>query len=155
MHAACLGGYFGLTGIGRNWRRMPWNLILRTTQTLSWAVAAKVDRCWQRSQHFCEDPRGINPPFGKTHTHNVEEVWQCSNVWLGSTVGNYVPGFGTFWKGSLTMFPSWASHFITPNMKSRTAVHCSASLFFGHDAKAQPSLYHMTWDFDVGIEAQE
>ncbi|CAL1135736.1 unnamed protein product [Cladocopium goreaui] len=44
-----------------------------------------------------EDPRGINPPFGKTHTHNVEE-------------------------GSLTMFPSWASHFITPNMKSRTAV---------------------------------
>eukprot|EP00434_Breviolum_minutum_P017034 symbB.v1.2.015031.t1/scaffold1037.1/size142759/3 len=44
-----------------------------------------------------EDPRGINPPFGKTHSHSVEE-------------------------GALTMFPTWASHFITPNMKSKPAV---------------------------------
>ena len=71
---------FGLTGIGLNWRRTPWNLILRTKQNLSWAVAAKEES--PGSQYFCEDPRGINPPFGKTHTHNVEEVWQCSNVWF-------------------------------------------------------------------------
>ncbi|CAK9086807.1 unnamed protein product, partial [Durusdinium trenchii] len=44
-----------------------------------------------------EDPRGINPPFGKTHSHLAEE-------------------------GDLTMFPTWASHFITPNMKSQPAV---------------------------------
>lgn len=25
-------------------------------------------------QHSTEDPRGINPPFGKTHSHSVEEA---------------------------------------------------------------------------------
>lgn len=54
-------------------------------------------RYWPRkkrqSQKFnFEDPRGINPPFGKTHSHEVTE-------------------------GDVTMFPTWASHFITPNMK--------------------------------------
>jgi len=44
-----------------------------------------------------EDPRGINPPFGKTHSHATEEA-------------------------VLSMFPTWASHFITPNMKKGTVV---------------------------------
>ncbi|CAJ1367022.1 unnamed protein product [Effrenium voratum] len=54
-----------------------------------------------------EDPRGINPPFGKTHTHSIEE-------------------------GAMSMFPIWASHFITPNMKSRTAV-CYAFIVYPED----------------------
>lgn len=44
-----------------------------------------------------EDPRGINPPFGKTHSIEPEE-------------------------GMLLLFPSWLSQFLTPNMKSETQV---------------------------------
>lgn len=59
-------------------------------------------RYWPRmktnSQKFnFEDPRGINPPFGKTHGHDVNE-------------------------GDVTLFPIWSSHFITPNMKKGTNV---------------------------------
>ncbi|CAE8599020.1 unnamed protein product [Polarella glacialis] len=54
-----------------------------------------------------EDPRGINPPFGKTHSHEVFE-------------------------GNLVLFPSWASHFITPNMVNKTAV-CFAFLVYPPD----------------------
>jgi len=59
-------------------------------------------RYWVRAQKNSmkfnfEDPRGINPPFGKTHSLSVAE-------------------------GTMTLFPSWASHFVTPNMKKTTAV---------------------------------
>lgn len=51
-----------------------------------------------------EDPRGINPPFGKTHSLPV-------NV------------------GTMTMFPNWASHFLTPNMKSKTIICYAFSVY--------------------------
>lgn len=44
-----------------------------------------------------EDPRGINPPYGKTYSHAVYE-------------------------GNLVLFPVWVSHFITPNMQDYAAV---------------------------------
>lgn len=47
-----------------------------------------------------EDPRGINPPFGKTFNHEV-------------------------YPGNIIMFPVWASYFITPNMKSKPVVSFS------------------------------
>lgn len=47
-----------------------------------------------------EDPRGINPPFGKTFNHEV-------------------------YPGNIIMFPVWASYFITPNMKNTPVVSYS------------------------------
>jgi len=44
-----------------------------------------------------EDPRGINPPFGKTFSYEPYE-------------------------GNIVLFPTWVSHFITPNMKEGTVV---------------------------------
>lgn len=44
-----------------------------------------------------EDPRGINPPYGKTYSDAV-------------------------YAGEIAMVPSWVSTFITPNMKNSTAV---------------------------------
>jgi len=44
-----------------------------------------------------EDPRGINPPFGKTHNHQPQQ-------------------------GELLIFPSWASHFVTPHPMNSTNV---------------------------------
>lgn len=44
-----------------------------------------------------EDPRGINPPYGKTFSHPV-------------------------YQGNMVIFPTWVSHFITPNMGDHTAV---------------------------------
>lgn len=44
-----------------------------------------------------EDPRGINPPYGKTYSHAIYD-------------------------GNLALFPSWQPHFITPNMLNMTAV---------------------------------
>lgn len=54
-----------------------------------------------------EDPRGINPPYGKTFSHAAFE-------------------------GNLVMFPTWLSHFITPNMLNSTAV-CIAFLVYPPD----------------------
>lgn len=45
-----------------------------------------------------EDPRGINPPFGKTHNHQPKQ-------------------------GEVLLFPSWASHFITPHRSNSTNVY--------------------------------
>lgn len=44
-----------------------------------------------------EDPRGINPPYGKTNS-----------------IAPY--------EGMMALFPAWVSQFITPNMRSQTAV---------------------------------
>jgi len=44
-----------------------------------------------------EDPRGINPPFGKTYSHAPFE-------------------------GNLVLHPVWNSYFMTPNMKSYPAI---------------------------------
>lgn len=44
-----------------------------------------------------EDPRGINPPYGKTFSYEAYE-------------------------GSIVFFPTWVSHFITPNMNKGTVV---------------------------------
>jgi hypothetical protein len=44
-----------------------------------------------------EDPRGINPPYGTTYSH-------------------------TAFAGNLIVFPTWVSHFITPNMQNSTQV---------------------------------
>jgi hypothetical protein len=44
-----------------------------------------------------EDPRGINPPYGKTYSHGAFE-------------------------GNLIVFPTWVSHFITPNMHNSSQV---------------------------------
>lgn len=45
-----------------------------------------------------EDARGINPPFGKTHNHQPKE-------------------------GEIQIFPSWASHFVTPHRTNSTNVY--------------------------------
>jgi len=44
-----------------------------------------------------EDTRGINPPYGKTYSHLVYE-------------------------GNVVLFPTWSSHFITPNMFNYSVV---------------------------------
>ena len=44
-----------------------------------------------------EDPRGINPPYGKTHVVTPQQ-------------------------GELVMFPSWISHVITPNTAANSTV---------------------------------
>lgn len=54
-------------------------------------------------QNF-EDPRGINPPYGKTFSHVVYE-------------------------GNLVMYPSWSSTFITPNMQNFTTVCFSFTVY--------------------------
>ena len=99
-----------------------------------------------------KDPRGINPPFGKTHTHVVEEagllpaqvqyilvyvyisiheLYKYDHIYymnaVFSAIGqccklHEVLPLTFLPQGSLSMFPTWASHFITPNMKSKTAV---------------------------------
>eukprot|EP00928_Gymnodinium_smaydae_P086819 TRINITY_DN71241_c0_g1_i1.p1 TRINITY_DN71241_c0_g1~~TRINITY_DN71241_c0_g1_i1.p1 ORF type:complete len:321 (-),score=80.04 TRINITY_DN71241_c0_g1_i1:154-1077(-) len=56
-----------------------------------------------------EDPRGINPPYGKTHTMKVDE-------------------------GRLYLLPSWVSTFMTPNMKNHTHV-CVAFLIYPEHGK--------------------
>lgn len=55
-------------------------------------------------KHNFEDPRGINPPYGKTHSHPA-------------------------YNGNLVLFPTWASHFITPNMMNSTIVSFSFMAF--------------------------
>jgi len=54
-----------------------------------------------------EDTRGINPPYGKTFSHAPFE-------------------------GNLVLFPTWASHFITPNMRDDTVV-CYSFLVYPPD----------------------
>jgi len=54
-------------------------------------------------QNF-EDPRGINPPYGKTYSHSP-------------------------YRGNLVLYPTWASHFITPNMLNTTIVSFSFMAF--------------------------
>lgn len=51
-----------------------------------------------------EDPRGINPPFGKTFNHEV-------------------------FPGNIIFFPVWASYFITPNMKKTPVVSYSFLIY--------------------------
>lgn len=51
-----------------------------------------------------EDPRGINPPYGKTFSHAAYE-------------------------GNIVLFPAWTSQLITPNMHNYTAV-CFAFLVY-------------------------
>lgn len=59
-----------------------------------------------------EDPRGINPPYGKTYSKHV-------------------------YTGELVLHPTWVSHFITPNMEDDVAV-CYVFLVYpaGADALA-------------------
>lgn len=57
-----------------------------------------------------EDPRGINPPFGKTFSHAA-------------------------FQGNLIMFPTWLSHFITPNMDNSSQV-CFGFLVYPPDGDA-------------------
>jgi|Transcript_56560 hypothetical protein len=57
-----------------------------------------------------EDPRGINPPFGKTYSH-------------------------TAFEGNLIVFPTWVSHFITPNMQNSTQV-CFGFLAYPPDGNS-------------------
>jgi len=63
-----------------------------------------------------EDPRGINPPYGKTFSHGAFE-------------------------GNLILFPTWLSHFITPNMLNTTAV-CVAFLVYPPDM-------NLDWEEDM------
>jgi hypothetical protein len=63
-----------------------------------------------------EDPRGINPPFGKTFTYSVHG-------------------------GELTMLPSWASTFTTPNMVNNSVV-CYCFLIYPADGRIK-------WSSDV------
>jgi len=66
-----------------------------------------------------EDPRGINPPFGKTHHHEADE-------------------------GYVSMFPTWASHFITPNLFKKPVV-CFAFIVYPDDGN--------TMDFEDDVTA--
>ncbi|CAE7300543.1 unnamed protein product [Symbiodinium natans] len=66
-------------------------------------------RYWVQAQRNAmkfnfEDPRGINPPFGKTHSLTID-------------------------LGTMTLFPTWASHFLTPNMKGKTIVCYAFSVY--------------------------
>lgn len=54
-----------------------------------------------------EDSRGINPPYGKTFSHAVQQ-------------------------GNLVLFPAWASHFLTPNLFDNTVV-CYSFLVYPPD----------------------
>ncbi|CAE8624025.1 unnamed protein product [Polarella glacialis] len=61
-------------------------------------------RCEAGSQDISfEDPRGINPPFGKKERFSLSE-------------------------GEVLLFPSWASHFLEPNLGNSTNVFISFAL---------------------------
>lgn len=65
-----------------------------------------------------EDPRGVNPPFGKTYSHAA-------------------------FQGNLVMFPTWVSHFITPNMFNSTQV-CFGFLVYPQDGNQA-----LDWEDDL------
>lgn len=58
-----------------------------------------------------EDPRGINPPYGKTYSDSV-------------------------YPGEIALVPSWLSTFITPNMMNTTAV-CYCFLVYPENGRLQ------------------
>lgn len=58
-----------------------------------------------------EDPRGINPPYGKTFSYQA-------------------------YQGSIVLFPTWVSHFITPNMHKETVV-CISFIVYPPDGNSQ------------------
>lgn len=65
-----------------------------------------------------EDPRGINPPFGKTHSHAV-------------------------FQGNLIMYPTWLSHFVTPNTHNTTQV-CFAFIAYHQNGNQE-----LDWEEDL------
>mmetsp|Transcript_29783 Transcript_29783/g.61432 ORF Transcript_29783/g.61432 Transcript_29783/m.61432 type:complete len:332 (-) Transcript_29783:210-1205(-) len=95
----------------RKGRFIPWVEVYRPrefhhphTHTGSPIVGTLVLRCGKQKQRLVfEDPRGINPPFGRKHNVDVEE-------------------------GDLLLFPSWASHFVDPNRGNETHVFLSFAI---------------------------
>jgi len=89
----------------RKGRFIPWVQVFRPgafhrpmAHTGSPVVGFLVLRCAKSQQRVIfEDPRGINPPFGRKHAIALKE-------------------------GDLFLFPSWASHFFDPNRGKETHV---------------------------------
>lgn len=93
--------------------------LARTGAMVTGTFFAKYHSDRRGAQKFAfEDPRGINPPFGKTHNHQPRE-------------------------GELIMFPSWASHFITPQPKNFTNV------FFQFVVWPQEGARDFDWEDDA------
>jgi len=71
------------------------------THTGSPIVGIIALRCGSESQRIAiEDPRGINPPFGRKYSH-------------------------AFKQGDVIVFPSWASHLMEPNRHNGTNIFLS------------------------------
>ncbi|CAE7903952.1 cya [Symbiodinium microadriaticum] len=95
----------------RKGRFIPWVEVYRPrdfhhphTHTGSPIVGTLVLRCGTQKQRLVfEDPRGINPPFGRKYHVDVRE-------------------------GDLLLFPSWASHFVDPNRGNETHVFLSFAI---------------------------
>ncbi|CAE7194669.1 cya, partial [Symbiodinium necroappetens] len=95
----------------RKGRFIPWVEVYRPrdfhhphTHTGSPIVGTLVLRCGKQKQRLVfEDPRGINPPFGRKYHVDVRE-------------------------GDLLLFPSWASHFVDPNRGNETHVFLSFAI---------------------------
>ncbi|CAK9049447.1 Hypothetical protein SCF082_LOCUS27409 [Durusdinium trenchii] len=58
---------------------------------------------FETQRMIIEDPRGINPPFGRKYQH-------------------------AFKQGDMILFPSWASHFMDPNRHNETHVFLSFAI---------------------------
>lgn len=95
-------------GRGRRARFIPWVEVYRPgefqrphTHTGSPVVGIIALRCGFESQRMAiEDPRGINPPFGRKYTH-------------------------AFKQGDVLFFPSWTSHLMEPNRHNETNIFLS------------------------------
>jgi len=111
---------------GPRFRVFPWVEVFKKGDALR--PGSRTDAAYAMGRYFpqvtkgslklnFEDPRGINPPYGKTFSHAAYD-------------------------GNLVLYPTWVSHFITPNMYDRPAV-CYCFLLYPSDGKT------LSWKDDV------
>lgn len=117
----------GTRDIPKRLRIFPWvEVFLKGDAQRPWA---RTDSAYLMGRYFAqqekgglkfnfEDPRGINPPYGKTFSHAA-------------------------FQGNLILFPTWLSHFITPNMLNQTSV-CFAFLVYPPGGEAP-----LDWEDDA------